>query len=311
LHEIVHGNEWYRRRLAALWLDTNPFVWLAGRDRQPAVLAWSVVGGIILIWLVCWAAWPRRWLNGLNLMLTAALLNLALKWIIRFTAARGVGEPRRDGSYELLLTTPLNPSDVVWGGLEALRWHFQTVTRVILGLHFLLMLTGLLVRRWNGPALYVYFVIWACLIAWAGSQSWRWRRTLLVMWVSLNCGRPAHAAWRATGNRRGWIWVWIVLVQALSFSRFASFPTGSGPQVFVVSLVGLFFLVLHVLRPETAGDRDDDWERRLISEFREIVREPLPDPADSRFKKWDARERFPWGWGMVQQQLHERLVRRL
>ena len=48
----------------------------------------------------------------------------------------------------------------------------------------------------------------------------------------------------------------------------------------------------------------------LIREFREIVREPLPNPNDPRFKKWDVHERFPWGWGIVQQQLHERLARR-
>jgi hypothetical protein len=35
--------------------------------------------------------------------------------------------------------------------------------------------------------------------------------------------------------------------------------------------------------------------RRLIGEFREIVREPVPDPSDPRFKKWNTRERFPWG----------------
>ena len=48
----------------------------------------------------------------------------------------------------------------------------------------------------------------------------------------------------------------------------------------------------------------------LVREFREIGREPLPDPTDPRFKKWDVHERFPWGWGLVQQQLHERLARR-
>ena len=38
-----------------------------------------------------------------------------------------------------------------------------------------------------------------------------------------------------------------------------------------------------------------DCEGRLISEFREIVREPLPDPSDPRFKSRNVRERFPWG----------------
>jgi hypothetical protein len=52
-------------------------------------------------------------------------------------------------------------------------------------------------------------------------------------------------------------------------------------------------------------------ETRLVREFREIVREPLPDPSDPRFKRWNVRERFPWGWQRVQQQLHGRLARRL
>ena len=49
---------------------------------------------------------------------------------------------------------------------------------------------------------------------------------------------------------------------------------------------------------------------RLVREFREVVREPLPDPTDPRFKDWDVEERFPWGWAMVQEQLHERLARK-
>jgi hypothetical protein len=36
----------------------------------------------------------------------------------------------------------------------------------------------------------------------------------------------------------------------------------------------------------------------------------VPDSRDPRFKKWNVRERFPWGWELVQQQLHERLARR-
>ena len=54
----------------------------------------------------------------------------------------------------------------------------------------------------------------------------------------------------------------------------------------------------------------DSHELRLVLEFREIVREPVPDPNDPRFKNWNVRERFPWGWQIVQQQLHERVARR-
>lgn len=64
--------------------------------------------------------------------------------------------------------------------------------------------------------------------------------------------------------------------------------------------------------PGGTGRAEMEWPGPggLFREFREIVREPLPDPSDPRFKKWDVRERFPWGWEMVQHQLHERLARR-
>jgi hypothetical protein len=32
--EVLHGNRESRQRLGREWLDINPFVWLAGRDRR-------------------------------------------------------------------------------------------------------------------------------------------------------------------------------------------------------------------------------------------------------------------------------------
>lgn len=46
--------------------------------------------------------------------------------------------------------------------------------------------------------------------------------------------------------------------------------------------------------PETSSrGMNKIYERRLTNEFRAIVREPLPDRRDPRFKTWDARGRFP------------------
>jgi hypothetical protein len=309
----LHGAARGRQRLAATWLDVNPFVWLAARDRQPAMLAWMVVGGIVTGWLACCAAWPHRWPSAPNLFLTATLLNLALRWIIYYTAARSLGEARRDGAYELLLTTPLNPSDIVWGQFEALGWHFRLVTRTVVGLEIAMMLAGLAVRRWTGSALFVYGVVWLILLLWALDQTRGWQATSFVLWVSLNCGRPAHAVWRTTGLN-SWSWIWVLFNLRFLFSKLPTFPTGSTFEVVLVSIIGGLMLVvflgkwlLHLGKRTQIANK---LEQRLVSEFREIVREPLPDPHDPRFKKWNALERFPWGWGLVRQQLHERVVRR-
>ena len=207
--EFMHGGRESRRRLARLWLEVNPFVWLAGRDRQPATLGWLVVGGIVLVWLLCWAAWPAQWPSVPNLFITATLLNSMLAWLTRHTAAQALGQARRDGAYELLLTTPLDPRDIVWGTLEALRGQFRALADVVLSLNVLMMLGGLVVRSWNAGALAVYGCIWLFLLCWVWSLGHRWSRVLPVMWASLNCGRPAHAVWRTSGFN-SWSWLWIL-----------------------------------------------------------------------------------------------------
>jgi ABC-type transport system involved in multi-copper enzyme maturation permease subunit len=340
---FMQGSGESRRRLGRAWLNINPFVWLAGRNRQPAMLGWLVIGGIVLVWLLCWAVWLGRWTGVTNFVITAALLNLVLTWLTRHAAAQETGQLRRDGAYELLLTTPLTPGDIVHGALESLRWHFRPLAKFVLWLNVLMMLAGLVIREWNTRALVVYFCLWLFLLTWNWRLSQYWARVLPVMWVSLNCGRPAYAAWRASTSGSGqpgtrwwyWIWVWNISNCRPWRGGFQQFPTGSGFE-FVFALIVLFFWLLwFVMRLITnRGKRHSyEWdseakawclmqssksegvdracEKRLISEFREIVREPLPEANDPRFKKWNVRERFPQGWGTVQQQLHERLARKL
>ncbi len=89
-------------------------------------------------------------------------------------------------------------------------------------------------------------------------------------------------------------------------SQGSVFPAGSLGELQLLAFTA--FLVLVFSGPSKYDA--DYWEKRLVAEFREIVREPLPDPDDPRFKTWDPRERFPWGWAVVQGQLHERMARR-
>ena len=208
-----------------------------------------------------------------------------------------------------------------------------------------MMLGGLALRTWNGLALGVYFVLWFFLLFWAWDQGRRWQRVLPVMWTSLNSARPAHAVWHNSGFG-SWSWIWILFNLAMlsrSFSRFSTFPTGSGIEVSLVVMGSVAFIVWLVSKVATEWGSweskdfmktarrwesfkyspeeiqalkrgfmktDSRWESRLVLEFREIVREPLPEPGDPRFKKWNVQERFPWGWELAQQQLHERLARK-
>jgi ABC-type Na+ efflux pump permease subunit len=314
---LVHGDAVRRDRLASRWLNSSsqkpvnqllPFAWLTARDFQPAAIAWGFVSGIVLVWFACWAAWPSGWPSVSNFFITATLLNLGVGWLIRYTAARAIGVPRQDGTYELLLTTPLNPKDIVRGQLEGLRALFRPVTRVILVLELIMTVEGLSLRTWNQPALFVYFAVWLFMLALTWTQGWHWRRLLPVMWASLNCARPAHAVWRCSGLN-SWSWIWIAINLSNLLRGFSHFPKGSPFEVIFVVLFGGGYFLMLLLKRADFGDGANHRERRLVTEFREIVREPLPDPHDPRFKQWNIGERFPWGWGLVQHQLHERLAR--
>ena len=263
------------------------------------------MGGICAVWLLCWAAWPSRWPSVPNLFFTATLLNGTLQWVVRHTAAKSLALGRHDGTYELLLTTPLLPSDIVWGALEALRRQFRAISRFVLGLEAAMMLAGLGLRHWNPGALGVYLAAWAWLLAWAWGLGSRWGASLPAMWVGLNCGRPVLAA--AGTSRFFWILLWTLYNLRHAYSFIPAFPTGAPLEILLASIISLGLLLVLVVPSRTTPD---EWERRLVSEFREIAREPVPEVDDPRFKRWDHHERFPWGWKIVQQQLHERLARR-
>jgi hypothetical protein len=131
------------------------------------------------------------------------------------------------------------------------------------------------------------------------------------------------------------VWILNLYNFPITGRGFKQFPTGSLGEVVFVSGIAListiWFVAILIARRRRADDyvwnrREKTWtpvvlskgnaldrgrERRLIAEFREIVREPLPERNDPRFKKWDVRERFPQNWGVVQEQLHERFARKL
>ena len=319
-HRLLHGGREYRDRLARQWLDVYPYAWLAGRDRTPQVLLFLVSGGIVAVWLACYAAWPTRWPSVPNFLLTALLLNTALAWLSRFAAAREFAVARREGVYELLLTTPLEPLEIVSGALMAARGMFGTVANLLLVLDGVLCAVGLAMRSWNPAALAVYAVAWLGVMTWTWTLGHWWRRLIPCMWAGLNCGLPVRAVQRVSGLS-GWSLLWVGFYASRLGPRFRQFPTGSKQELWFAGLFLLVWLVVAFVRwmirrfaegkvhaghlkwdagnmswsSEVATDpaQGNFIAQRMIREFREVVREPLPDPQDPRFKQWNALERFP------------------
>lgn len=302
---FYHGDSARRREIGRRWLDVNAIAWLGLRDRKPTIQAWIVVGVFGMLWIAMFVFWPAR-LTVLPFFIASAIFLVVLfRWLIFYTAAVAMAKGRLEGSYDLLLTTPIKPGEIVWGQIEALKEQFSAATGACVWLQCLLAVAGLTLRSWTAATLTVYLCTWALLIFWAHVQTSRFRHAIPAMWAGLNGVRPAHAAWKTLGVNV-WAGVWFVVCFRSVWPSLARFPSGSLVEVLVILSCALL-LFAFAARPRAEADTV---ELRLVDEFREIIQEPIPEPTDPRFKSWDPRDRFPWGAVIAQQQRQERIMRR-
>ncbi|MDB6125342.1 MAG: hypothetical protein JWQ71_4335 [Pedosphaera sp.] len=286
----IHGTPVWRISLREYLLWQNPYQWLVQRDRRPVLLAYGFIAVIILLWLLGWAAWPHYWLNSATYFLTAILLLFGINYLMLLAAAQRIGNDRRDGNLELLLTTPLTSSEIVAGQLAALRAQFKYVRLIILALFLLMMLAGLLNRSWNGLAIVSYLLLWSGLIVATliSSVSGLAR----VMWVALNTARPIHAVYRAQGTP----FVWVLIIFNLrnirgNFLGTAQFPRGTVTE-FIFILIFAFFVIILFAGRKSKQLSDAAYRNLIIRYLHEIAQEPIPSPNDPLFKKWDMNQPF-------------------
>jgi len=157
----VNKRAQYRRQL----LDANPFYWLAARSKFKPYHVWGV-----LLCIAAWWVWAQfqigvLWLDprvsGTNFA-TAIMLNVALKLWLGLEASRQLAEERQGGSFELLLSTPLELRDILNGQRLALKRQFLApiLVSAVLVLGFMVqavdhapMDRSLLVELWLGGLL--------------------------------------------------------------------------------------------------------------------------------------------------------------
>ena len=246
----------------------------------------TLLGGAWIGWIIGRASPP----SAFNCIAMATSLNLVVRCFSHYAAAASLGRARRDGSYELLLTSPLYPSEIVRGQIEALRRQFLGVTLAVLSIDLVMMILAARGRTWDIPVVLVYLCVWGGILFWTWEQNRNQRGALLSMWISLNCARPLFAVCRSFGFDSGASLVWLILLPVTFQDRWLQeFPDGSLGEVVIIA--GAILLLIVALRGRFR-ESALYLERRLVLDFRDIAREPVPDPADPRFKHWLVRERF-------------------
>lgn len=236
-----------------------------------------------------WAAWRERWPSPANFYAFAFVLVVTVDFFETHAAAQHLATHRRDGVFEVLFTTPLQPAQIVEGEIEGLATQFRPLRRTLYAVFMVMILGGLFTRAWTLSALFTYFVIWGFLILWVLTDR-RWQLPT-IMWVALNSGRSTFAMTRS----RGMNWAWAVhvfnlnnVIKALG-TRQLAFPTGSNVELAFVLIGGLFFTVIIATRRRSPAELQD----RLIAEMRDIVQQPVPSPKDPRFKNWNFKGTLP------------------
>ena len=289
---ILLGDMAWRVKLRHRVLALNPYQWLVQQDQRPVIQAWGFVAVICVLWLLGWCAWPRAWPSPLNFYTTALILLAGLDWSISLAASRRIAADRRDGSLELLLTTPLSPANILAGQQAAVAEQFRPVKLAVCGLFLAMLLGGFWARPWTWQGMVTYVALWSVFFFWC----WRSTRRSVpqAMWVAANCGRALYTGFRQGGAwNRVWTfyWFWMVFRNFQSLGGLGrSFPSGSTLEMGItLSVLTWLLLMLYAVNKSHPSMAD-----LLVSQLRSIAQEPLPERNDPRFKEWkDVRQRFP------------------
>lgn len=178
----------FRRRL----LGINPFFWLAARGRLKPIYVWAALAILGCLW--SWGALENghSWNDPGVYFPTAIILNTMLKIWVASEAGHRLGQDRKLGSLELILSTPLVVRDIIRGQLLALRRQFIGPVIAIMLVEFIFLLMSLgTIGSGNSNDASQLVATWAAgtvtLVADLMALS------VVAMWVALSTRNPNRA----------------------------------------------------------------------------------------------------------------------
>jgi hypothetical protein len=121
-------------------LDENPFSWLVSRRFNGRRWAYALVGIQLLYIVPGMAAGPGLTFSIALFGLIALMLHAAFEIVLIVAACRSLAEAKRSGALELLLTTPLQPGEILRGQWRGLRRIFLNPLLLVLVLRMVNLL---------------------------------------------------------------------------------------------------------------------------------------------------------------------------
>ena len=241
-------------------LDRSAYFWLAARARLKPAYLWAMLGLVACGWVWGLARSGRDWLDEMTYVLTGLLLNLVIKVWFALEAGRPLAEDRRQGSLELLLSTPLTEKEILHGQMLALRRQFRgPVVVVLLVFCFFAMAASSDTLSQQEPKdrlLWILFWAAAMIMFVADLMALYW----VGMWAGLTARNPTRAAAVNLGRILALPWVALGLGVLVTTIAWPNVDDTRVPQLFL----GLWFGL------GLAADLGfGAWARhRLLTEFR-------------------------------------------
>jgi ABC-type transport system involved in multi-copper enzyme maturation permease subunit len=186
-----YGNTHERKRFRERLLGENAFYWLASRTRFKPALVWAMLAAMGLAW--AWGAFKlgAEWFNEGIYVATAIILGVLLKGWLASEVVRQLGEERKAGALELLLSTTLSVKEIVRGQLLAMQRLFLGPLLVVLFLLLVFMsrtLTSPDTRSDGGVWAFFWVLYILMLLLDLAALYW------LGMWMSLTSRNPNRAS---------------------------------------------------------------------------------------------------------------------
>lgn len=274
-----------RRHLRARLLARNPFSWMAARDRSPPFAAQVFLAVVALGYFGVFYIAGLNWPTLGNALFTSAILHIGLNWIVAYAAGKRFGDDRQRGGFEVLLTTPLSPKEIIEGQSEGLLVQFRKTWCMVVAFDLLVASSNFLRGSWDTSKVLIYSIMWTLLIMlW---YSVHLETAARAMWISLWTGRPGYAAIQAM-RAKIWGLFWLWFLTQVPFRRNVPFHSGemAALLLFVVAIMFATF------------GRRGSLRDKLVREFTDIVSAPIPPRGNKIFKKWDPQKIYPpsrWG----------------